>query len=152
MDNSLVEAMERMLDERLPAARRRAPHHHDESGDENSGFGRGFRDHFQGGRDDRGGGRRAGHENQRAGGDRDHDRRVRFDDEDESQGSHEEYNDDENPFHTVDHLNVTENGVVLLVMMVTIIVVTIGLIQTVLLVLNSVFQNFLERKMLIFIS
>jgi hypothetical protein len=49
-------------------------------------------------------------------------------------------------------LNVTENGVVLLVMMVTIIVVTIGLIQTVLLVLNSVFQNFLERKMLIFIS
>jgi hypothetical protein len=91
-------------------------------------------------------------ENQRAGGDRDHDRRVRFDDEDESQGSHEEYNDDENPFHTVDHLNVTENGVVLLVMMVTIIVVTIGLIQTVLLVLNSVFQNFLERKMLIFIS
>jgi hypothetical protein len=57
-----------------------------------------FRDHFQGGRDDRGGGRRAGHENRRAGGDRDHDRRVRFDDEDESQGSHEEYNDDENPF------------------------------------------------------
>jgi hypothetical protein len=99
MANSLVEAMERMLDERLPAARRRAPYHHDESGDESSGFEHGFRDHFQGGHDDRGGGRRAGHENQRAGGDRDHDRRVRFDDEDESQGSHEkEYNDDENPF------------------------------------------------------
>jgi hypothetical protein len=55
MTNSLVEAMERMLDEDLPAARRIASHHHDESGDENSGFGRGFRDHFQGCRDDRGG-------------------------------------------------------------------------------------------------
>jgi hypothetical protein len=53
--------------------------------------------------------------------------------------------------HTVDHLNVTENGVVLLVMMVTIIMVTIGLIQTVLLVLNSVFQNFQERKILMHI-
>jgi hypothetical protein len=96
MTNSLVEAMGRMLDERLPAARRRAPHHRDESGDDNSGYGHGFRDHFQGGR---GGGRRAGHEHRRAGGDRDHDRRVRFDDEDESHGSHEEeYNDDENPF------------------------------------------------------
>jgi hypothetical protein len=101
MANSLVEAMERMLDECLPAARRRAPHHRDESSDENSGFERGFRDHFQGGRDDHGGGRRAGHENRCAGGDRDHDRRVRFDDEDESTGSHkEEYDDDddENPF------------------------------------------------------
>jgi hypothetical protein len=38
MANSLVEAMERMLDERLLAARRRVPHHHDESGGENSGF------------------------------------------------------------------------------------------------------------------
>jgi hypothetical protein len=38
MANSLVEAMERMLDERLPAARQRAPHHHDESIDENSRF------------------------------------------------------------------------------------------------------------------
>jgi hypothetical protein len=99
MANWLVEAMERMLDERLPGTRRRAPHHHDESGDENSGFERGFRDHFQGGRDDLGGGRRAGHENRRAGGDRDHDRRVCFDDEDESQGCREEkYDDDENPF------------------------------------------------------
>jgi hypothetical protein len=99
MANSLVEAMERMLDERLPAVRRRAPHHHDESGDENSGFGHGFCDHFQGGRDDRGGGRCAGHENRCAGGDRDHDRRVHFNDEDESQGSHEEeYDDDENSF------------------------------------------------------
>jgi hypothetical protein len=53
--------------------------------------------------------------------------------------------------HTVDHLNVTENGVVLLVMMVTIIMVTIGLTQTVLLVLNSVFQNFQERKILMHI-
>jgi hypothetical protein len=53
--------------------------------------------------------------------------------------------------HTMDHLNVTENGVVLLVMMVTIIVVTIGLIRTVLLVLNLVFQNFQERKMLMHI-
>jgi hypothetical protein len=53
--------------------------------------------------------------------------------------------------HTVDYLNVTENGVMLLVMMVTIVVVTIGLIQTLLLVLNSVFQNFKERKMLMHI-
>ena len=90
MANSLVEAMERMLDDRLPAARRRAPHHHDESGDENSGFGRGFRDHFEGGHDGRGGGWRAGHEDRRVGGDRGHGRRVHFDDEDESQGSHEE--------------------------------------------------------------
>jgi hypothetical protein len=43
--------------------------------------------------------------------------------------------------HTVDHLNVTDNSIVLLVMMVTIIMVTTGLIQTALL-LNSVFQNF----------
>jgi hypothetical protein len=100
MAKSLVEAMERMLDECFPAVRRRDPHHHDESGDESSGFERGFRDHFQGGRDDRGGGGRCvGHENRHAGGDRDHGRRVRFDDEDESQGSHEEeYDDDENPF------------------------------------------------------
>jgi hypothetical protein len=47
MANLLVEAMERMLDERLPAARRRAPHHHDESGVENSSFRRGFCDHFK---------------------------------------------------------------------------------------------------------
>jgi hypothetical protein len=53
--------------------------------------------------------------------------------------------------HTVDHLNITENVVVLLVMMVTIIVVTIGLIRTTLLVLNSMFQNFQERKMLVHI-
>jgi hypothetical protein len=53
--------------------------------------------------------------------------------------------------HTVDHLNVTENVIVLLVMMVTIVVVTIGLIRTALLVLNSVFQNLQERKMLMHI-
>jgi hypothetical protein len=53
--------------------------------------------------------------------------------------------------HIVDHLNVIENVIVLLVMMVTIIVVTIGLIWTALLVLNSVFQNFQERKMLMHI-
>jgi hypothetical protein len=50
--------------------------------------------------------------------------------------------------HIVDHLNVTENAAVLLVMMVTIVVVTIGLIRTALLMLNLVFQNFQERKML----
>jgi hypothetical protein len=48
--------------------------------------------------------------------------------------------------HTVDHLNVSENVVVLLVMMVTIVVV-----RTTLLMLNSVFQNFQERKMLMHI-
>jgi hypothetical protein len=53
--------------------------------------------------------------------------------------------------HTVDHWNVTENVVMLLVMMVTIVVVTIGLIRTALLVLHSVFQNFQQRKMLMHI-
>jgi hypothetical protein len=53
--------------------------------------------------------------------------------------------------HTVDHLNVTENIALLLVMMVTIVLVTIGLIRTALLVLHSVFQNFQERKMLMHI-
>jgi hypothetical protein len=38
--------------------------------------------------------------------------------------------------HTVEHLIVTKNAVVLLVMMVKIVVVIIGLIQTALLVLN----------------
>jgi hypothetical protein len=94
-----MEAMERMLDDHLPTVRRRAPHHHDESGDENSGFGHGFRDHFEGGRDDRGGRRHAGHEDRRVGGGHGNGRRVCFDDEDESQGIHEEeYDDDENPF------------------------------------------------------
>jgi hypothetical protein len=53
--------------------------------------------------------------------------------------------------HTMDHLNVNEDIVVLRVMMVTIVVVTIGLIQTALLVLNLVFHNFQERKMLMHI-
>jgi hypothetical protein len=53
--------------------------------------------------------------------------------------------------HTVDHLNVTENVVVLLVMMVKIVVVTIGLIRTALLMLKSVFQNFEKRNMLMHI-
>jgi hypothetical protein len=152
MANSLVEAIDRMLDERLPGARRRAPHHHDESGDENSCFERGFRDHFRGGRDDHGGGRHAGHENRlqevivimilvfalmmkmnlRAAMRRSM-MMMRI------------------LLHTVDHLNVPENVVVLLVMMVTIVVVTIWLIRTALLGLNSVFQNFQERKMLMHI-
>jgi hypothetical protein len=51
----------------------------------------------------------------------------------------------------VDHLNAAENVVVVLVMIVTIVVVTIGLIRTTLLVLNPVFQNFQERKMLMHI-
>jgi len=48
MANSLVEAMERMLDARLPTEGGRGPHrrheenHREESGDENSGFGHGF--------------------------------------------------------------------------------------------------------------
>jgi hypothetical protein len=66
MANSLVEAMERMLDECLLVVRQRAPHHHDESNDENSGIRHGFNDHFEGGRDDRGGERHAGHEDWRA--------------------------------------------------------------------------------------
>ena len=54
MANSLLEAMERMFNERLPAAGGRGPHHqhednhHEEFGDENSGFGNGFHDYFRG--------------------------------------------------------------------------------------------------------
>src|SRR6185437_4832828 len=43
LQNSLLEAMERMFNERLPAAGGRGPHH-EESGDENFGFGNGFHD------------------------------------------------------------------------------------------------------------
>ena len=45
LGNSLLEAMERMFNERLPAAGGRGPHQ-EESGDENSGFGNGFHDRF----------------------------------------------------------------------------------------------------------
>ena len=58
LQNSLLEAMERMFNERLPAASGRGPHQ-EESGDENSGFGNGFHDHFGNGHGGRGGGRRA---------------------------------------------------------------------------------------------
>ena len=45
MADSPLEAMERMLDARMPADRRRAPRHqYDESGGENSDVGHGFHD------------------------------------------------------------------------------------------------------------
>jgi len=103
MANSLVEAMERLLDARLPVEGGRGPHHRheenhrEESGDENSGFGHGF-DHFGDGHGGHGGGRRAGFDNQ-CGGRRAHGRRVRFEDEDEVHDEYEAgFDDNENPF------------------------------------------------------
>nr|TKV94620.1 hypothetical protein SEVIR_9G307300v2 [Setaria viridis] len=100
LQHLLLEVRERRFNERLPAAGGRAlQHQHEEFGDENSCFGHGFHDRYGGGRDGHGGGRSAGHEDRRTGGDCGHGHRVRFDDEDESQSSHEEgYDDDENPF------------------------------------------------------
>ena len=66
LQNSLLEAMERMFNERLPAAGGRGPHQ-EESGDENSGFGNGFHDRFGNGHGGRSGGRRADF-NQQGGG------------------------------------------------------------------------------------
>jgi len=88
MADSLLQAMERMLDARIPADGRRAPwHQYDESGAENSDTGH---DRF---RDGRAGGRWAGHHGQDGG--QAHGRgrghRVHFDDE-EFKWS------DENPF------------------------------------------------------
>jgi len=87
MANSLLEAMERMLNDHLPAAGGRGPHrqhqdnHREEFGDENSGFGNGFRDHFRDGRGGRGGGRQADYDDQCGGHGSSH--RVHFDDEEE---------------------------------------------------------------------
>ena len=65
MANSLLEAMERMFNERMPANGQRAPRHqYDESGGENSDAGHGLHDRF---RDGHGGGRRAGHRGQDGG-------------------------------------------------------------------------------------
>ena len=108
MADSIVEAVERMFDTRLPAAggrgahRPHEDHHREESGDENSGFGHGF-EHFGRGRGGHGGGRRADFDNQRGGrrayGRRAHGRHVRFDDE-EFENHHEDEgsDDNENPF------------------------------------------------------
>lgn len=110
MENSLLEAMERMFNERLPAVGGRGPrrqhkdNHYEEFDDENSGFGDRFHGRFGddhgghgGGRcadfnDQRGGGRRVHFVDHRGGG-RGHDRHVHFDDED---AVHNDY--DENPF------------------------------------------------------
>jgi len=94
MANSLLQAMERMLDARIPADGKRAPRHQsNESGAENSNGGH---DHF---RDGCGGGRRAGHHGQDGG--RTHGRgrghRVHFDDEEFDNFDHEE-GSDEKPF------------------------------------------------------
>jgi hypothetical protein len=111
MADSLVEAMGRMFDARLPAVGGHGPrrdqedHHREESGGENSGFDHGF-DRFGDGRGGYGGGRRADFDNQRGGhsadfhnqrdGRRAHEHRVRF--EDEEFEDHEEGSDVENPF------------------------------------------------------
>jgi len=96
MADSPLEAMERMLDARMPADRRRAPRHqYDESGGENFDAGH---DHF---RDGHGDGRRAGHHGRNGGRAHSHgrDHRVDFEDEEFSDFDHEEGSDDnENPF------------------------------------------------------
>ena len=102
MANSLVEAMERMLDAHLPTEGGRGPHRRheenprEESGDENSGFGHGF-DCFGDCHGGHGGGHHADFDNQR-GGHRAHGRRVRFEDEESEYNDHEGSYDDENPF------------------------------------------------------
>jgi len=108
LENSLLEAMERMFNERLPAAGGRGPQE-EEFGDENSGFGNGFHDHFGNGRrgrrggwhadfDQHGGGWRADFYNQHGGGRR-RDSHVHFDDEDEARDEYDDgFNDNENPF------------------------------------------------------
>ena len=90
LQNSLLEAMERMFNERLPAAGGRGPHR-EESGDENSGFGNRFHDRFGNGHGGRGGGRRADFHQQgggrhadfcdQRGGGHGRDHHVHFDDE-----------------------------------------------------------------------
>ena len=96
MENLLLEAMERMFNERMPANGQRAPRHqYDESGGENSDAGH---DHF---RDGHGGGRRAGHHGQDGGGAHGHgrDHHVCFEDEEFIDFDHEAGSDDnENPF------------------------------------------------------
>jgi hypothetical protein len=104
MADALVEAMGRLLDERIPAAGGRGPPHcdprgvHDEeSGGENSGLDHGF-DRFAERRGGHSGERRAYFHHQR-GGRRDHERRVRFEDEEFVDHDEEERpSDDENPF------------------------------------------------------
>ena len=115
MANSLLEAMERMFNERLPVVGGRGPqhqhedNHREEFGDENSSMGAGFyarQGNGRGGRgggrradfDQRGGGRHAKFDHQRGGG-RGRDRHVHFDDEDEVHDEYEEgFDDNENPF------------------------------------------------------
>lgn len=93
--------MERMYNERIPSKHSAtlAPRHrYDESGGENSGARHDFHDRF---RDDRGGGRRAGHHGQNGGRahGRGRDHHVRFEDEEFDDFDREErFDDDENPF------------------------------------------------------
>ena len=101
MAESLMEAMGRMLDERIPAAggrgqrRHQEENHSEESSVENFGFGHGF-GRFGEEHGGRGGGR---HPDNRHGGRRADGRRVHFEDEEFEDQDHEEgYDDDENPF------------------------------------------------------
>ena len=79
LQNSLLEAMERMFNECLPAMGGRGSHQ-EESRDENSGFGNGFHDRFGNGHGGRGGGWRADFRDQ-CGGGHGRDCQVHFDDE-----------------------------------------------------------------------
>jgi hypothetical protein len=100
--DSLMEAMGRMFDERLPVAggrghhRRHEERRREEYGDENSGFGHGF-DRFGDDRGGRGGRRRADFDDQR-GGRRADGRRVHFENEGFDDFEDEGFDDNENPF------------------------------------------------------
>jgi hypothetical protein len=106
MADSVLEAMERMLDARIPAYGRRAPRHqYDECGGENSDTGH---ERF---RDGRGGGRRAGHHGRDGGQAHEHgrDHHVHFEDEEFDDFDHEEgSNDNENPFQMMGCLGGAE--------------------------------------------
>jgi hypothetical protein len=98
-ETSLLEAMERLLNDRLPAAGGRAPRHQhdDESGAENSGATSDFSGRFQG---DHRGGRRAGRDGQRGRGapGRGFGRHVRFDEDGVHPSDHDDEYDNANPF------------------------------------------------------
>jgi hypothetical protein len=101
MADSLIRAMERMLNERLPTTGGRRLHHHDpeefnreESRDENSGFSHEFNPFIDGHRG-YGDGRHTNFDNLR-GRRRAHGRQVRFEDKESEDHDHEE-GSDENP-------------------------------------------------------
>jgi hypothetical protein len=99
LGNSLLEAMERMLNEHLPPNGGRDPQQQNEEfGDENSSFGNNFHEFFGAGHGGRGGGRHAGRDNRHGRG-RGRGRHVHFVHDDEvHRNSDVAFDEDENPF------------------------------------------------------